>query len=85
MKYLIVIVLAVFIAAAAFKSIALSPAPVAPAFAEDNGGITLPEGFRAVVVADSLGAARHLAVSGTGDVYVKLERVRNGHGIVRLH
>jgi glucose/arabinose dehydrogenase len=86
MKYLIVFALAVFIAAAAFKSASLSPAPVAtPAFAEDNGGITLPEGFRAVVVADSLGAARHIAVSKTGDVYVKMERVRDGRGIVRLH
>lgn len=38
----------------------------------DNGGLFLPEGFEAVVVADSVGAARHLAVSDNGDIYVKL-------------
>ena len=43
----------------------------------DDGGITLPEGFRAVVVADALkngdttGAIRFLAVAANGDVYVK--------------
>jgi glucose/arabinose dehydrogenase len=39
-----------------------------------NGGITLPEGFCASVFADKLGAARHMAVSPTGDVYVALRR-----------
>ena len=34
----------------------------------DNGGITLPAGFCAVVVADRLGAARHMAVTPNGDV-----------------
>ena len=39
----------------------------------DNGGLTLPKGFEAVVVVDSLdGAARHIAVNSNGDVYVKL-------------
>jgi glucose/arabinose dehydrogenase/cytochrome c5 len=43
----------------------------------DDGGINLPEGFRAVVVADALkngdstGPIRFLAVAGNGDVYVK--------------
>jgi len=47
-------------------------------------GITLPTGFNASVFADTLGRARHLAVAPNGDVYVKLERLRNGHGIIRL-
>ena len=39
----------------------------------DNGGLTLPGGFQAVVVVDSLdGAARHIAVNSNGDIYVKL-------------
>ncbi|HRH59957.1 MAG TPA: c-type cytochrome [Chitinophagaceae bacterium] len=38
----------------------------------DNGGLMLPGGFEALVVADSLGAARHLAVNDNGDIYVKL-------------
>ena len=39
----------------------------------DNGGLTLPGGFEAVVVVDSIkGAARHIAVNANGDIYVKL-------------
>ena len=38
----------------------------------DNGGLTLPPGFCALVVADGLGTARHLAVASNGDVYVAL-------------
>jgi hypothetical protein len=41
-----------------------------------NGGLALPGDFEAVVVADSLGRARHLAVNKNGDIYVKL-RVPN--------
>ncbi len=51
---------------------------------EENGGITLPAGFKAVVVADNLGRARHLTVNSNGDVYVKLERLKDGKGIMRL-
>lgn len=52
---------------------------------EENGGITLPAGFKAIVAADSLGGARHLVATANGDVYVKLDRARNGRGILRLH
>lgn len=38
----------------------------------DNGGLFLPDGFEAIVVVDSLGSARHLAVNNNGDIYVKL-------------
>ncbi|HEY4155255.1 MAG TPA: c-type cytochrome [Puia sp.] len=38
----------------------------------DNGGLILPGGFEALVVADSIGRARHLAVNDNGDIYVKL-------------
>ena len=38
----------------------------------DNGGLTLPQGFGALVVADSVGPARHLAVNSNGDIYIKL-------------
>jgi glucose/arabinose dehydrogenase len=46
----------------------------------DNGGLTLPEGFRALVVADDLGRLRFLTVAPNGDLYVK---TRNG-GIFAL-
>lgn len=48
----------------------------------DNGGLSLPGGFEAVVVADSIGRARHIAVNNNGDIYVKLRP--NEDGIVAL-
>jgi glucose/arabinose dehydrogenase len=48
----------------------------------DNGGISLPEGFCAVVFADELGRARHLDVGPNGDVFVALRDVRNRDGTV---
>ena len=38
----------------------------------DNGGLFLPKNFEALVVVDSIGNARHLAVNDNGDIYVKL-------------
>ena len=38
----------------------------------DNGGLFLPGGFEAVVVVDSIGSARHLAVNTNGDIYIKM-------------
>lgn len=53
--------------------------------APDNAGLTLPAGFCAQVVADSIGPARHVAIAPNGDLYVA---VRNGNtqrgGIVGL-
>jgi len=46
--------------------------PQLPPGDPDNGGLYLPEGFEAVVVVDSIGSARHLAVNDNGDIYVKL-------------
>lgn len=42
-----------------------------PAPDPDNGGLTLPPGFRAIVVADKLKPLRNLTVAPNGDVYVK--------------
>ena len=46
---------------------------VVPTADPDNGSITLPDGFSAFVVADSIGSARHLTVNENGDIYVKLK------------
>jgi len=48
----------------------------------DNGGITLPAGFCAAVVADNLGAARHMAVGPRGDLYVMTRREGASPGAV---
>ena len=44
----------------------------------DNGGLTLPPGFCAVVVAKNVGLARHMAVRPNGDLYVALNNSRSG-------
>ena len=50
----------------------------------DNGGITLPDGFCAVVVARGVGRARHLATSQNGDVYVAIDDITSPGGVVAL-
>ena len=39
---------------------------------QDNGGLTLPQGFCAKVIADVAGPARHVAVAPNGDIYTVL-------------
>ena len=50
----------------------------------DNGGLKLLPGFGAIVVTPDLGRNRHIVVNSNGDIYVKLERLRNGKGIIVL-
>lgn len=50
----------------------------------DNGGLILPDGFGALVVADSVGPTRHLAVNDNGDIYVKLRIDKGTLGNVAL-
>src|SRR5262245_26107810 len=50
----------------------------------DNGGLTLPAGFCALVVATDLGPARHMAVAANGDVFVALRTRGEAAGIVGL-
>ena len=60
-----------------FSSIAWA---AAPACDPDNGGISLPAGFCAQVVADGIGAARQAVVAPNGDLYVALLADRNSKG-----
>ena len=56
----------------------------------DNGGITLPQGFCALVVADDVGTARHMAVAANGDLFVATQTrgprggAQTGGGVVAL-
>jgi glucose/arabinose dehydrogenase len=43
-----------------------------PACDPDNGGLKLQPGFCALLTADGIGPARHIAVADNGDVYVAL-------------
>src|SRR5271156_6999569 len=47
---------------------------------KDNAGLTLPEGFCALVAADDLGTARHAVVAPNGDLYVALQSGRGKTG-----
>src|SRR6476646_877611 len=46
--------------------------------------IKLPPGFTATIVADSLGNIRHLAITKSGAIYVKLGALKDGKGIYYL-
>lgn len=50
----------------------------------DNGGLFLPDNFEALVVTDSIGRTRHIAVNDNGDIYAKLSYVENGKGTIGL-
>ncbi|GAA4433764.1 hypothetical protein GCM10023091_07700 [Ravibacter arvi] len=50
----------------------------------DNGGLVLPDGFEAVVVVDSVGKGRHLAVNSNGDIYMRMRNVSPEGGNLAL-
>ena len=50
----------------------------------NDTGISLPDGFSASIFADDLGAARHLAVTKSGNVFVKLGSLKDDKGIIML-
>lgn len=52
---------------------------------EGNAGLTLPAGFGALVAADTVGGARHIILTKSGDLYVKLSRPKKGKSILFLH
>lgn len=56
-----------------------SSATQRPACDPDNGGLTLPDGFCAFVVADGIGHPRHVDVAANGDIYVR-DRGSRGRG-----
>jgi len=49
-----------------------------------NGGLTLPEKFKAEILIDNLGRTRHIAVTPDNKIYVRLARLNNGAGTVLL-
>ena len=51
----------------------------------DSTSLVLPDGFGVMVVADSIGRARHLAITPQGNIYVKLGDVKDGKAIIYLH
>jgi glucose/arabinose dehydrogenase len=50
----------------------------------DDVTLKLPGGFSAITIAESVGKNRHIFVNTNGDLYVKLDRPKNGKGIIVL-
>ena len=57
---------------------------ILPMSDKDNGGLFLPGGFEAVVVVDSIGETRHIAVNENGDVYAQLQSSDDGKGTIAM-
>ena len=76
-KYLLLFTAVIFFSACSSKKENI-------AFDPNNGGLYLPDGFGAVVVVDSVGPSRHLAVKENGDIYVKLKITSDAPGSVAL-
>ena len=72
------------VASAALVGVAVSIGAQAtlPGCDPDNGGIELPDGFCAMVVADNLGAARHIEVAPNGDLYVAIRNREDAPGAI---
>lgn len=66
--------------------LALVSAPLAaqkPACDPGNGGLVLPAGFCAVLVAENLGPVRHLAVAPNGDIFAAKRGGKGGIVVLR--
>ena len=86
MKKMLILACTVVIAATAFANDTTKVASSSAGHVtRDEAPITLPQGFKSVVVTSGLGKARHLTVAANGDVFVKLEILKDGKGIIRLH
>ena len=46
--------------------------------------LDLPDGFKAITVVEKLGANRHIAVNSNGDIYIKLDKLKDNKGIYVL-
>jgi glucose/arabinose dehydrogenase/cytochrome c553 len=78
-SFRLIICLGIFACFAGCKQTGLPPGD------PGNGGLFLPEGFEAMVVADSVpGASRHIAVNSNGDIYVRLRFISDEGGNAAL-
>ena len=51
---------------------------------KDTGGLFLPRGFETLVVVDSIGKTRHIAVNDNGDIYAQLQSSEDGKGTIAM-
>lgn len=81
MKYLFVLIMVILAVACGQHEKTSSEKLTADA---NNGGITLPEGFSALVVAYEVGRGRHIDINENGDIYVSLSQNDENKGIACL-
>jgi glucose/arabinose dehydrogenase len=67
-------------ASAGASGLMASAGQAVPECDADNAGITVPDGFCALVFADELGSTRNLVVAPNGDVFVARRASRDGGG-----
>ena len=79
-KFMMVLFVSLFIFSCNHKQ-EKHPALIADA---ENGGLTLPEGFSALVVSEGVGRGRHITVNTNGDIYVSLSQQAENKGIACL-
>ena len=65
-----------------FILVAAKPAVETVVTADWN--LTLPAGFKATTVVESLGANRHIVINSNGDIYVRVSKLKDGKGIFVL-
>lgn len=75
--------IASFIVAMAFCGVSNGQAKTTST-GETNAGLKLPVGFNASIIASNLGAARHMVVNKNGNIFIKLDHVKGGGGIIEL-
>src|SRR5437660_8901514 len=63
--------------------VASTPQVRKPVCASDNAGLTLPPGFCALIVAESIGPSRHMVVLENGDLLVAVSGPRGGVRLLR--
>ena len=80
-KSFFVLLAGVFVSIGAIAGDTTSITKISPI---DDGGLTLPGSFVSTKFATDLGRARHLVVAANGDVFVKLDKLKDGKGIIRL-
>ena len=78
MSRLLVLALALVMVPRAFLQ-----AQARPACDPDNAGLTLPEGYCALLVGERLGSVRHIVVADNGDIYAAVGG-RSGGGLLAL-
>jgi glucose/arabinose dehydrogenase len=73
-------IIAFFIGALAVSPTVHGQRATTPACDPGNGGLTLPPGFCALVIAEDLGYARNLVVAPNGDLFVSIRNVPGPQG-----